>query len=81
MEYDRAEMRKQLFTNTLVIFVVTLFLIAGLEFATRLIFESDTILNINIGGMKKYHPICSTKHLDIKSIVYSRLAPKVLSIA
>ena len=37
--------------------------VGGLEFTTRMIFNSNTVLNINIGGFKKYH---STRRTQLK---------------
>jgi len=34
-----------------------------MEFTTRLIFEANTVFNINIGGFKKYHP---TRRVQLK---------------
>jgi lysophospholipase L1-like esterase len=48
-------MKKKL-KNTFIIFFIVVLLFGVLELVTRIIFESNTILNINVGGMKKYHP-------------------------
>lgn len=36
-------------------------LLGGLEFAARMVFESNSVLNINVGGMKMHHPTRRTQ--------------------
>jgi len=47
--------------NYFYILIITALLIGVLELATRIIFESDTVLNINIGGIKQYHTTRGTQ--------------------
>ena len=51
----KVPMRKRL-KDTAIVIAITLGLLAALEGATRLLFESNTVFNINIGGSKTPHP-------------------------
>ena len=53
--------RKDLLKNTILVVVSFVVVLALAEIATRLVFTSNTALNINIGGFKAYHATRGTQ--------------------
>ena len=54
-------MKDPLWKKIAVPLAISLLLLLALEFATRLAMESNTVLNINLGGFVKYHPVRGTQ--------------------
>lgn len=75
--------RVALIKDGVLVAIATFAILVAMELGARIVFESDTVLNVNVGGYKTYHPVRRVKLKEnyrvngISINSYGILGPKI----